>query len=43
MNELPLTVSLGLAAAEPVHIRHEASGQELSEIKTRLGVGKFFL
>ena len=40
MNELPLLVSLGLAAAEPVQIRHEASGQELSEIKTRLGVGK---
>jgi uncharacterized metal-binding protein YceD (DUF177 family) len=40
MNELPLLVSLGLAAAEPVQIRHEASGQELSEIKTRLGVRK---
>ena len=40
MNELPLLVSLGLAAAEPVQIRHEALGQELSEIKTRLGVRK---
>jgi len=40
MNELPLLVSLGLAAAEPVQIRHEASGQELLEIKTRLGVRK---
>jgi len=40
MNELPLLVSLGLAAAEPVQIRHEASGQELSEIKARLGVRK---
>ncbi|MEK9827317.1 MAG: DUF177 domain-containing protein [Rhodospirillales bacterium] len=40
MNELPLLVSLGLAAAEPVQIRHEASGQELSEIKTRLGISK---
>jgi uncharacterized metal-binding protein YceD (DUF177 family) len=42
MNELPLLVSLGLAAAEPVQIRHEASGQELSEIKTRLGISKIF-
>ena len=42
MNELPLLVSLGLAAAEPVQIRHEALGQELSEIKTRLGVRKIF-
>ena len=40
MNELPLLVSLGLAAAEPVQIRHEVSGQELSEIKARLGVRK---
>jgi len=40
MNELPLLVPLGLAAAEPVQIRHDASGQELSEIKTRLGVRK---
>jgi uncharacterized metal-binding protein YceD (DUF177 family) len=42
MNELPLLVSLGLAAAEPAQIRHEASGQELSEIKTRLGISKIF-
>ena len=40
MNELPLLVSLGLAAAEPVQIRHEVSGQELLEIKARLGVRK---